>query len=63
MNLNSIVRCLSGGDGLTIIPNHLGKKEIEDEQVKIIWEGNPVLENTLYSQHAEEYVPGRDSVH
>jgi DNA-binding transcriptional LysR family regulator len=47
-NLNSIVRCLSGGDGLTIIPNHLGKKEIEDEQVKIIWEGNPILENTLY---------------
>jgi len=47
-NLNSIVRCLSGGTGLAVIPNHLGKKEIESEQVKVIWEGNTILENTLY---------------
>lgn len=47
-NLNSIVRCLSGGNGLAIIPSHIGKKEIENEQVKVIWEGNPLLENTLY---------------
>ncbi|WP_442591202.1 LysR family transcriptional regulator [Pedobacter sp. AW31-3R] len=47
-NLNSIVRCLSGGNGLAIIPSHIGKKEIDAEQVKVIWEGNPLLENTLY---------------
>ncbi|MET1054006.1 MAG: LysR family transcriptional regulator [Pedobacter sp.] len=47
-NINSIVRCLSGSNGLAVIPNHLGKKEIEDEQVKVIWEGSPLLENTLY---------------
>jgi len=47
-NLNSIVRCLSGSSGLAVIPNHLGKKEIESEQVKVIWEGHTVLENTLY---------------
>lgn len=47
-NLNSIVRCLYGGEGLAIIPNHIGKKEIESGQVKVIWEGNTVLENTLY---------------
>jgi len=47
-NINSIVRCLSGGTGLAVIPNHLGKKEIESEQVKVIWEGNTILENTLY---------------
>lgn len=47
-NLNSIVRCLSGSKGLAVIPNHLGKKEIENEQVKVIWEGHQILENTLY---------------
>ena len=47
-NLNSIVRCLSGSSGLAVIPNHLGKKEIESEQVKVIWEGHTILENTLY---------------
>lgn len=47
-NLNSIVRCLSGGTGLAVMPNHLGKKEIENEQVKVIWEGKTILENTLY---------------
>lgn len=39
---------LAGSNGLAVIPNHLGKKEIEDEQVKVIWEGSPLLENTLY---------------
>jgi len=47
-NLNSIIRCLSGGTGLAVIPSHLGKKEIEDQKVKVIWEGNTILENTLY---------------
>jgi DNA-binding transcriptional LysR family regulator len=47
-NLNSIIRCLSGGKGLAVIPNHLGKKEIENEQVKVIWDGFKILENTLY---------------
>jgi DNA-binding transcriptional LysR family regulator len=59
-NLNSIVRCLSGGTGLAVIPNHLGKKEIENEQVKVLWEGYNLLENTLYfasrhkAMHSEE---------
>jgi len=47
-NLNSIVRCLSGSDGLAIMPNHLGQKEIDSEEVRVIWEGSPVLENTLH---------------
>jgi DNA-binding transcriptional LysR family regulator len=59
-NLNSIVRCLSGGTGLAVIPNHLGKKEIENEQVKVLWEGYNLLQNTLYfasrhkAMHSEE---------
>jgi DNA-binding transcriptional LysR family regulator len=47
-NLNSIVRCLSSGGGLAIIPDFLCKKEMERGEVKMVWEGNPKIENTLY---------------
>jgi DNA-binding transcriptional LysR family regulator len=47
-NLNSIVRCLSSGTGLAVIPNFLCKKEIEAGDVKLIWEGWKKVENTLY---------------
>ncbi|RZK40610.1 MAG: LysR family transcriptional regulator [Pedobacter sp.] len=56
-NLNSIVRCLSGGEGLAIIPDFLCKKEVEEGKVKIIWEGKEKLKNTLYfgSRRKTEY--------
>ena len=47
-NLNSIVRCLSGGTGLAVMPDFLCQKEIEEGKVKIIWEGENKLQNTLY---------------
>lgn len=47
-NLNSIIRCLKGGTGLAVIPNFLCKNEIESGEVKLIWEGEKKLENTLY---------------
>lgn len=47
-NLNSIVRCLSSGQGLAVIPDFLCKKELESGQIKLIWEGKTPLENTLY---------------
>lgn len=47
-NLNSIVRCLSSGQGLAVIPDFLCKKEIENGQIKMIWKGNVPLENTLH---------------
>ena len=47
-NLNSIVRCLSGGSGLAIIPDFLCKREVENGQIKVIWEGTTKLKNTLY---------------
>lgn len=47
-NLNSIVRCLSSGQGLAVIPDFLCRKEIESGLIKLIWEGNNKLENTLY---------------
>ena len=48
-NLNSIVRCLSSGQGLAVIPDFLCKKELESGQIKLIWKGKVPLENTLHS--------------
>lgn len=47
-NLNSIVRCLSSGIGLAIIPDFLCKKEVESGLVKQLWAGNKKVTNTLY---------------
>jgi DNA-binding transcriptional LysR family regulator len=47
-NLNSIVRCLSSGQGLAVIPDFLCKKDIDSGQIKMIWEGKVPLKNTLH---------------
>ena len=47
-NLNSIVRCLSSGKGLAVVPDFLCRKEIESGLIKLIWEGKTPLKNTLY---------------
>lgn len=47
-NLNSIIRCLKGGTGLAVVPDFLCKNEIESGDLKLIWEGEKKLENTLY---------------
>lgn len=47
-NLNSIVRCLSSGIGLAVIPDFLCRREIENGQIQLIWEGEPKLTNTLH---------------
>lgn len=47
-NLNSIIRCLSGGKGLAVVPDFLCRKEVKSGQVKLLWEGQPRLVNTLY---------------
>lgn len=47
-NISSIIRCLSGGKGLAVIPDFLSKKELAAGDIKIIWEGNKIIENTLY---------------
>ncbi|HEY4617989.1 MAG TPA: LysR family transcriptional regulator [Flavobacterium sp.] len=47
-NLNSIVRCLSSGKGLAVVPDFLCRKEIESGSVKLIWEGKSPLTNILY---------------
>lgn len=47
-NLNSIVRCLSNGNGLAVIPDFLCKTEIESGKIKLLWQGKTPLKNTLY---------------
>lgn len=47
-NICSIVRCLSGGEGFSIIPDFLCREEIEAGKVKQVWDGITVIENTLY---------------
>jgi DNA-binding transcriptional LysR family regulator len=47
-NISSIIRCLSRGKGFSIIPDFLCRDAIDDGVIKLIWEGNIPLENTLY---------------
>lgn len=47
-NISSIVRCLSSAEGFSILPDFLCREEIASGTVKLIWEGNTIIENTLY---------------
>lgn len=47
-NINSIVRCLSSGKGLAVVPDFLCREAIENGLIKLIWEGKTPLKNILY---------------
>lgn len=47
-NICSIIRCLSDGEGFSIIPDFLCRKEIASGKVKLLWEGESPIENTIY---------------
>jgi DNA-binding transcriptional LysR family regulator len=47
-NMSSIIRCLSGGSGIAVIPDFLSKKELDAGHIKVIWEGFKHIENILY---------------
>ncbi|MGL2993713.1 LysR family transcriptional regulator [Flavobacterium sp. TSSA_36] len=59
-NINSIVRCLSSGKGLAIVPDFLCKNEIENGSIQLLWKGQKPLVNQLYfatrkkNSHTEE---------
>ena len=59
-NLNSIVRCLSAGPGLAVVPDFLCADEIKSGLIQLIWAGDKKLKNTLYfgtrkkTSHKEE---------
>lgn len=47
-NICSIIRCLSDGEGFSIVPHFLCVEAIETGQIQLVWEGSTPLENTLY---------------
>lgn len=47
-NICSILRCLSVGKGVAVVPDFLSKNELESGRVKILWDGYNQIENTLY---------------
>ncbi|MDC8104980.1 LysR family transcriptional regulator [Chryseobacterium sp. B21-037] len=47
-NICSIIRGLSNGKGFSVVPDFLCYEAINENKIKLIWEGNNPLENTLY---------------
>lgn len=47
-NKCSIVRCLSHGKGYSVIPDFLCRNELDSGKLKLVWEGQHIIENTLY---------------
>ncbi|WP_103867391.1 MULTISPECIES: LysR family transcriptional regulator [Aquimarina] len=47
-NIISIIRCISNGQGLALVPDFLCTKQLEKNSVKLLWEGRVPLENTFY---------------
>ncbi|UAY56050.1 LysR family transcriptional regulator [Arachidicoccus terrestris] len=47
-NISSIIRCLSDGDGYSVVPDFLCSEALASGKIKMIWEGRTPLENTLY---------------
>ncbi|OJV14780.1 MAG: LysR family transcriptional regulator [Dyadobacter sp. 50-39] len=47
-NICSIIRCLSGGEGFSIVPHFLCTEALETGQIRLVWEGTTPMENTLY---------------
>ena len=47
-NKFSIIRCLSAGKGLAILPDFICKDALENEEVIKIWDGYTPVESTLY---------------
>lgn len=47
-NISSIIRCLSDNAGFSIVPDFLCVEAINSGKIKVVWEGNQPLENTLH---------------
>lgn len=47
-NISSIIRCLSDGEGFSIVPDFLCREAIDQGKIRLAWEGSSVVENTLY---------------
>lgn len=47
-NIGSVIRSLSGNEGLAVVPDFLVENELREKQLKLIWKGEVVVDNTLY---------------
>ncbi|OOG17821.1 LysR family transcriptional regulator [Sphingobacterium sp. CZ-UAM] len=47
-NISSIIRCLSNNKGFSIVPDFLCAEAIASGKIKLVWEGQSPVENTLY---------------
>jgi DNA-binding transcriptional LysR family regulator len=47
-NISSILRCLSDGNGFSIVPDFLCQDTMNTGEIKLVWEGIKPLENVLY---------------
>ncbi|MBB1137921.1 LysR family transcriptional regulator [Myroides sp. WP-1] len=47
-NISSIIRCLSGGKGFSVVPDFLCREAMDSKKIQLVWEGQTPLENTLY---------------
>ncbi|RKR81864.1 DNA-binding transcriptional LysR family regulator [Mucilaginibacter gracilis] len=47
-NVCSIVRCLSGNQGFSVIPDFLCREELVSGSIRLFWDGDVPIENTLY---------------
>lgn len=47
-NKFSIIRCLSEGSGLAVLPDFLCKEAMDNHKILKIWDGYKPIENTLY---------------
>lgn len=47
-NITSIIRCLSNGKGLALVPDFLCQEQIKTNDITLVWNGKVKTENTLY---------------
>lgn len=47
-SISSIIRCLKNNTGFATIPDFLAQSAIDAGELKLVWEGKVVTENTLY---------------
>ncbi len=47
-NIGSVIRSLRGNEGLAVVPDFLVENELREKQLKLIWKGEVVVDNTLY---------------
>ncbi|RKS42820.1 DNA-binding transcriptional LysR family regulator [Gillisia mitskevichiae] len=47
-SISSIIRCLKNNTGFATIPDFLAQSAIDAGELKLVWEGKVITENTLY---------------